>query len=236
LNVILLLLLACAGASAERLATRTYITGDGLPGNPIRCIRRDSRGFLWFCTSEGLARFDGYQFSSYTTDTGLPNRIISDLLETRDHTYLLATSDGVVLFDPLARNGKPKFVVYRLGPPGPAKYVYALLEDSSGNVWCATAGGLYRLDRQGPSWTLKFVDIGMPAKSWSEASAVTSLLEDKRGGLWLGTSNGLYRRWPNGEVERYTSVQGFPAIGSTLSPRTIQGNCGPEPSTVSAVW
>ncbi|MGI8746504.1 MAG: two-component regulator propeller domain-containing protein [Bryobacteraceae bacterium] len=120
LNVILLLLLACAGASAERLATRTYITGDGLPGNPIRCIRRDSRGFLWFCTSEGLARFDGYQFSSYTTDTGLPNRIISDLLETRDHTYLLATSDGVVLFDPLARNGKPKFVVYRLGPPGPA--------------------------------------------------------------------------------------------------------------------
>jgi hypothetical protein len=38
---------------------------------------RDSRGFLWFCTREGLSRFLGYTFTTYGTEQGLPNALIS---------------------------------------------------------------------------------------------------------------------------------------------------------------
>src|SRR5579859_5247929 len=68
---------------AERLPIRTYTTADGLANDHINRIRRDSRGFLWFCTDEGLSRFDGYTFISYTTNDGLPNPHVNDLLETR---------------------------------------------------------------------------------------------------------------------------------------------------------
>src|SRR5712691_867571 len=69
---------------AERLPLKTYTTAEGLPHNVINKIVRDSRGFLWFCTEEGLSRFDGYRFTSYTINQGLPSRMVNDLLETRD--------------------------------------------------------------------------------------------------------------------------------------------------------
>ena len=47
---------------AERLPIRTYTSADGLPSDTIRRIRSDSRGYLWFCTDEGVGRFDGSRF------------------------------------------------------------------------------------------------------------------------------------------------------------------------------
>ena len=62
-----------------------------------RCLRR---GFLWFCTVEGLSRFDGYKFTNYGVDQGLPNRQVNDFLETRSGEIWIATNGGLVLFNP----------------------------------------------------------------------------------------------------------------------------------------
>jgi hypothetical protein len=59
--------------TAAQLPVRTYTTADGLPRDWVDCFVPDSRGFLWLCTSEGLARFDGYQFRTYGVDQGLPS-------------------------------------------------------------------------------------------------------------------------------------------------------------------
>ena len=48
-----------APLSAERLPVRTFTTADGLPRDQLQCVRSDRRGFIWFCTAEGLVRFDG---------------------------------------------------------------------------------------------------------------------------------------------------------------------------------
>ncbi len=85
---------------AEQLPIKSYTTADGLARDTIGRIVRDSRGFLWFCTAEGLSRFDGYQFVSYTTHQGLPDRRVNDLLETRQGVYWIATGNGLVRFNP----------------------------------------------------------------------------------------------------------------------------------------
>ena len=59
-------------AHAERLPLKSYTTVDGLPHNGINKIVRDSRGFLWFCTEEGLSRFDGYQQLFAGADAPIP--------------------------------------------------------------------------------------------------------------------------------------------------------------------
>jgi len=92
----LLLLLTLVG-HAELLPVKTYTTAEGLAHNQILRIVRDSRGYMWFCTAEGLSRFDGYRFTNYTTEQGLPQGAIRDLLETPSHVYWVATADGLPL-------------------------------------------------------------------------------------------------------------------------------------------
>ncbi len=56
---------------------------DGLLRDNVYKIKQDSRGFLWFCTVEGVSRFDGYAFTNFITDDGLPDRHANDFLETK---------------------------------------------------------------------------------------------------------------------------------------------------------
>ena len=82
---LLLALVVCLTSviKAEQLPLKTYTIADGLAHDRINRIVQDSHGFLWFCTIEGLSRFDGYKFTNYGIDEGLSNRNVFDLLETR---------------------------------------------------------------------------------------------------------------------------------------------------------
>ena len=93
-------------ASAVQLPVRTYATGDGLPRNTTNCIVSDSRGFLWFCTPEGLARFDGYQFKTYGVDQGLPDSVVNTFLETRTGRLLVGTTKGLAVFKQRAHDSE----------------------------------------------------------------------------------------------------------------------------------
>lgn len=41
-----------------------FTVDDGLPGNTVNAIAKDSLGYLWFATAGGLARFDGHRFET----------------------------------------------------------------------------------------------------------------------------------------------------------------------------
>src|SRR5213592_1648688 len=96
-------------ARAERLPIKNYTTADGLAHNIVNRIVRDPRGFLWFCTSDGLSRFDGYTFVNYGMAEGLPHSMVTDLLITREGQYWLSTWGGLVRFNP---HGTLMFTVY----------------------------------------------------------------------------------------------------------------------------
>src|SRR5262245_30487176 len=115
---------------ASQLAVRTYTTADGLPRDLVTCLFSDNRGFLWFCTAEGLARFDGYQFRTYGVEEGLPGRLINTVLETRSGRLLIGTDSGLAALklrgDAKARS---RFEVYTPGPRPQDLFINALFED-----------------------------------------------------------------------------------------------------------
>src|SRR5262249_35971512 len=140
----------------------TYTTADGLARDNIIRIVRDSKGFLWFCTTEGLSRFDGYKFTNYGLEQGLPGRAVRDLIETRQGQYWVATNKGLCQFDPAAQTGP--------GPAQPFTFDYqgqlirgssieVVLEDHSGVIWCGGENGLFRLERQHGQWVCSGVEI-----------------------------------------------------------------------------
>src|SRR5262249_24002924 len=87
--------LLAASLSAYRLPIKVYTTAHGLPRNSARCIVPDSNGLLWLCTSEGLVRFDGYQFAIFGPEHGLPSRSILDFVLSRKGGYWVVTDAGV---------------------------------------------------------------------------------------------------------------------------------------------
>ena len=50
---------------AERLPLKIYTSADGLGSSFVSFLMRDQRGFMWFCTRDGLSRFDGARFVTY---------------------------------------------------------------------------------------------------------------------------------------------------------------------------
>lgn len=239
-----LLLIFTVTARAETLPVKTYTSTEGLAGDQINRIVRDSRGFIWFCTSQGLSRFDGYKFINYTTDQGLPHRTVNDLLEARDGTYWIATNGGLSRFNPTgtprpfkapqeapderssaetqAEASAPMFFVYRADNEI-ASRINDLLQDRAGIIWCATDKGLYRLQQDGADVSFVQVDFGAP-KSVINAP-VNALVEDRLGWLWIGGSPGLYRRSDaSGRFEGFTIQDGMPSDYITLLFEDAEGH------------
>jgi ligand-binding sensor domain-containing protein/signal transduction histidine kinase len=223
LVALLLATLFPTSVPAERLPIRIYSTADGLAHNTVNRIVRDSQGFLWFCTLEGLSRFDGYGFRNFGTAHGLPPAGVNHLLETRDGDYWVATDSGLVHLDrrhaagsaetrlPEAP-GSPSLPL--LVPPATerlATTITTLLQTRDSTVWVGTGSGLFQLERASGTPSLRVVDIGLP-DAFPEQRTVADLLEDRHGTLWVGTPAALYRRWPDGRVAAYTTADGLPAI------------------------
>ena len=201
------LLLLSASIHAEQLPIKTYTTADGLAQDNINRIVRDGRGFLWFCTAEGLSRFDGYEFTNYTTDQGLPHRSVTDLLEARDGSYWVATGGGISRLNPV---GAPLFTNYRPGPDEKSWSVQVVIQDRDGRIWCGTSGGVYLLNPSSSQPQFEFVDMGMPSDG--EGQVVQAMVADSNGSLWVGTrGSGLYHRGPQGQVVHYSTREGLPS-------------------------
>src|SRR4051794_22153686 len=96
-NVVLLLVATVVlhrNAPAEKLPVWNVTTREGLSGNIVHSIVRDSRGMLWFCTNDGLSRFDGQSFVTFGSEQGLGDQEVTHLLEASDGTYWVATARG----------------------------------------------------------------------------------------------------------------------------------------------
>src|ERR1017187_9092665 len=110
---------------AELLPIRSYTTADGLAADSINEIVVDSRGFVWFCTPEGLSRLDGYHIDNFGVADGLPQRSVHARLETRSETSLVATARGLDKFQPV--HGVDSFATYLPGNKPFENFITALM-------------------------------------------------------------------------------------------------------------
>ncbi len=206
-------------ARSETLPIQHFSTAGGLAQDLVSCVVQDSRGFLWFCTGEGVSRFDGYSFTSFGDEEGLPGKVVSDLIESHDGAIWIATDDGLARLDPpsLFRTasdrpaGPPRttpshggsrtlFRTFRPKAGAGARALRTLLELRDGSLLVGTFAGLFRFDPR--SERFASVELGEADESAGRLQ-INDLLEDPGGDVWIATRYlGLIRLHADGRLDR----------------------------------
>jgi ligand-binding sensor domain-containing protein/signal transduction histidine kinase len=203
---------------AEHFPVKTYTAADGLLRDAVTRIKQDSNGFLWFCTADGISRFDGYGFTNFTTDDGLPDRHVNDFLQTRDGTVYLATDGGLARLNTKGISGSetnPLFSIFRSEENGAAKF-QVLLEGQNGNIYCGTSDGLFLFDGvQFKKALFQNVEKGPP---------ITSIVQTSDGNIWTGTdSAGIFHA---SDIGDQLIFRPGPKLPEPIIPALLQTNDG----------
>jgi ligand-binding sensor domain-containing protein len=72
-STLFLISFLCVTGWTQRYSFLSYNTAQGLPQSQVTSIAQDADGYLWVGTLGGLARFNGKDFHSYSTENGLLN-------------------------------------------------------------------------------------------------------------------------------------------------------------------
>lgn len=164
-----------------------------IPGN-VNDIIQDSVGFIWMATENGLARYDGYEFSYYKNEVNdlqsLSYNHAFSLLEDKKGIIWVGTlGGGLNKFD--SRTGK--FTRYTHDKKNTksisSDIVFKVFRDSKKRIWVSTlGGGLNLFDPH--TRTFKHYKHSEKDSASISSNMVSAIYEDTNKNLWLGTFDG----------------------------------------------
>lgn len=167
---------------------RSLRVQDGLSSNYVDCIFKDSRGFTWIGTWEGLNRYDGYDVVQYRAEfsdsTKLMGNWIFKIFEDRQNNLWVCTNSGLSRYnyekDYFERNKKLSSIS-----------VKAIAQSKDGHLWVSTINGLveynYNEDRIINQYFLRDT---ADDTNYAELSDLTFDIDDN---IWIGThSDGFF--------------------------------------------
>ncbi|HYF67859.1 MAG TPA: two-component regulator propeller domain-containing protein [Ohtaekwangia sp.] len=202
---------------------KTISTEDGLSQNRITSILKDKYGFMWFATTNGLNRYDGYRFYVYRNNPKDPSSLghnnVSCVLEDSYGNLWVGTVGGGL---GLYQSDSDSFINLNnlVGKPTDISNngITSIYEDSRGNLWIGTYDGLNLLDRK--TLTFKRFYYSETDQNTISNNTISAISGDKAGNLWIGTpDHGLnYFNPKTGEVKRY---QHDPVKSESLSSNHI---------------
>ena len=213
-------------------------TNNGLPQNTVGAITQTRDGYLWLATLDGLVRFDGVRFRTFTVGNseGLSNNRFRLLHETPDGTLWIGSEEsGVTRY----LNGKFRTFTEKDGLPTNSPLIFA--NDTDGALLVHTVRGLAKFENE----TFKRVPVdfpnpvnGCPARGgglwifdkknvWKVRNGAvetieTNLASDRidytpvcfeaaDGGLWIAHRYGQIINLNSGKLRFYGAEDGLPA-------------------------
>jgi len=172
-------------------------TFNGLSSNNIQCIFRDSRGYVWIGTPNGLNRYDGKNIKVYHHDANnshsLPRESIRQITEDKKGILWLGADYGLIEFNPFT----DQFKLYR-HEAGNTKslsedHIPVPFIDSKNNLWIATEKGMQLFNpRLHAIESFQSATSGSIKKNgWSGWTGI--VIEDKDHNIWCSSAKGLLR-------------------------------------------
>lgn len=198
-SYIALLLIASStnlnGQTHQKNLIQKFTTAKGLSSNYVYQTIQDQHGFIWTGTEEGLTKFDGKTFISFSTRKGryeITHNRTQALMLAPDGNVWAGTSSGLNIYDypsdsiiQVTESTSPRRLIYN-------DITSLTMSRNQLITWIGTYGsGVHYFDWQSQQFNILELqsekDIPPPLN-------VMSLLEDDNRRLWIGTQyNGIYK-------------------------------------------
>lgn len=216
LIVIILATVTISAYGQELSPSFVPVAPEALSNSFIRCIYKDSKGYMWFGTEDALIRYDGSNAYRYVHDpndrTSISNSTINTILEGDDKRLWIGTAQGLCLYNREldnfitvdSINGNRNYLNNR--------YITDLEFDSRGRVWIGThEGGINIYD---PA-RMEFSYLADPPKDGvMPSSNFISVLIKVGNTIWCGSKGGLLlydvrtgKRLPLGSLQQFSNAQ-----------------------------
>ncbi len=199
--MLLYLLILLAASPARALDTIQVTTPDplledwrwtefdrrsGLLGN-INDIFEDRDGNIWFATDKGAQKYDGYRWTNYTTENGLPHEWVTRIRQTRDGAIWICSGTTSSTQEPSA--SVTRLVETTDSPEELTTHVFegwaginGFLEAEDGAVWVNLLGNLEELHDLRRYVNGQWETVDQPAR------AIFDPVEDESGHIWIGSA------------------------------------------------
>jgi len=164
-------------------------------------IVEDKAGNVWFGTSDGLIKYDGKKFTTFSKKEGLQgeDEEIWGLTIDKSGLIWVGSIGGVSHFD------GEKFIPFSL-PDSMVenpnhmlsdKLVFKIIEDKSGTIWLVTDGnGIFKYNKG------EFTHL--TTKNGLTDNNAADILEDKQENIWIGTFNGGVSKFDGNTYTNFT--------------------------------
>lgn len=122
---------------------------NGLPNNEVRCIHKDSKGYIWMGTLYGLAKYDGNKFTVFKHESN-SNSISGDVITTifeDNKGNLLVGANGLSVLD--RKTGHWKNYLHNpndkstISNPG----ILSIAQENDSIYWIVTYNGINRFNK-----------------------------------------------------------------------------------------
>ena len=184
-------------ASSETNISRRFFqvsVDQGLSNPTVLCIAKDSFGFVWFGTQDGLNRYDGNECKIYRWERsgGLSLSYINHINEGPKGNLWISSHEGLFQFDRTSENFTLVIDPESEGGTTHNTLVNCSEFDEDGNLWVGSYKGLLRWNP-----TTKDSELFIPALPNSAGEnegqqSVRCFVLDGPNQVWVGSFDGLY--------------------------------------------
>jgi signal transduction histidine kinase/ligand-binding sensor domain-containing protein len=163
LKIYLLLILLSINLSgwAQQLYFNHLSVNNGLSQGVNNCIYRDSKGFVWISSFDGLNRFDGLNCinfrSAVTEKNGLTGTLFLNILEDKNSNLWIGSNAGLNLYN----RRLDRFQNFRIESSRNDERFYSpFYIDDKNNVWLQSGSSIYIFNPANKTFT--FLDNFFP--------------------------------------------------------------------------
>jgi len=191
--LLFILLFSKAISSQEVKLFKSFGVDSPMSYKFVRTIAQDHNGFMWFGSSEGLHRYDGYQLISYHHDSTKKRSLSSDvtsriLIDKQQRLWIATHGGGLNLYQETSQNFY-HFTTKTQAAALTNDTVNALMEDSEGYLWVGTDHGLNIITPKNDTWSVKHILQSLGDPNSLSHNTINSIIQ-VQDSIWVGTGGG----------------------------------------------